>query len=465
MSTDIDIAVTPERAAVGAASGEDRQMHTLVKLLPSSGERERQVAIDICFVLDCSGTMRRFQLAPDEIARWSDIARSRGDLQIVTADRREGAIFSGRTAQELQSAATKPLVIAARAIKEVVGALAESDSASLVAFADRASLVYDSTRAFDKGQMFEVINELLTDSTAFQLGDGTMMAQAIDLAGQQMAKTLQPGTVGRIIILTDGIVHDPSETLRRLDAVREQSVSMTTVGIGQDFDEEYLTRVADRSGGQYYYAADPSELGKHLTEELSRLQATACQDVRFAIAGERDTVVVDLYQVQPATRGFEEIVTEDGWTRVRLGDLPANEPTSLLVELGLPELPDGPQQVATMELSWCPAGAEERQTERREVIIPYQKSLQAAERDPEVARVIDRVAVHKVEREAQWAQEDGDVEHATRKLREATRMLKKIGEEELAADFERQAEDLEKRAPEDRSRTKRLKAATRRLGA
>jgi Ca-activated chloride channel family protein len=383
---------------------------------------------------------------------------------MVTADRREGAIFSGLTAQELQAGATKPIVTAARAVKQVVGALRDTDSASLVAFADRASTVYDGARGLDKGQMFEVINDLLTDSAAFQLGDGTMMAHAIELTTKQVEKSAQPGSVTRVIIMTDGIVHDPTDTLARLDALRGQRVGVTTVGIGQDFDEEYLARIADRSGGQYYYAADPAELGNHLTAELARLQATAVQDATFSIRGERDAVVADLYQVQPVIRGFEEIVTEQGWTRARLGDLAGDEATAVLVELGLPELPDGPQHVATIEVSWRPLGSQQRRSDHSEAVIPYQKSLTPAPQDPEVAQLLDRVAVYKAEREAQWAQAEGDVERATRRLRDATRLLRKMGDEKLASDFERQAEDLEKRVPEDRSRTKRLKAATRRLG-
>jgi Ca-activated chloride channel family protein len=464
MSSNIDITVIPERSTVGAASGEDRQTHLLVRLQPSAAEGHH-VPVDLCFVLDCSGTMRRFQLAPDEIARWTDIARGRGELQMITADRRQGAMFTGRTAQELQTTATKPLVTAARAIKQVVGTLSESDSASLVAFADHAKLVYDGASLFDKGQMFEIINELLTDSDAFELGDGTVMARAMELAAKQVDKASRAGSVARVIIVTDGIVHDPTDTLRELETLRGRGAGITTIGIGQDFDEEYLTRVADRSGGQYYYAADPAELAAHLTEEAGRLQATACQDVGFGIRGERDAVVVDIYQVQPAIKGFEEIVTEQGWTRVKLGELPGGQAASLLVELGLPDLPDGPQTVAAMEVSWRPAGSQEHKTERREAGIQYEKILKPADRNQEVAGLIDRVAVYKAEREAQWAQEDGDIDRATRRLREATRLLKKIGEDKLAADFERQAEDLEKRVPEDKSRTKRLKAATRRLGA
>ena len=263
MSTNLEITVVPERPQVGAASGEDRQTHFLVKLLPSAAG-QRRVPLDICFVLDCSGTMRRFQLSPEEIAHWTNVAHGRGELQIVTADRREGAVFTGLTAQELQAAATRPLVTAARAIKRVIGALGEADSASLIAFANRAATVYDGTPGLDKAQVFVDYLEHLTDSDAFNLGDGTVMASAVDLTIKQVERTAQPGGVTRVIIMTDGIVHDPNETLRRLETLRAQGLGITTVGIGQDFDEEFLMRIADRSGGQYYYAADPNQLGDQL---------------------------------------------------------------------------------------------------------------------------------------------------------------------------------------------------------
>ena len=71
--------------------------------------------------------------------------------------------------------------------------------------------------------------------------------------------------------------------------------------------------------------------------------------------------------------------------------------------------------------------------------------------------------MYKYEREAQRAQERGDLEGAREKLGAATRQLHKLGEETLAQEMETQLAGLaQSDAP---SRVKRIKATTRRLGS
>ena len=83
--------------------------------------------------------------------------------------------------------------------------------------------------------------------------------------------------------------------------------------------------------------------------------------------------------------------------------------------------------------------------------------------DETVTGIVDRFAIYKFEREAQRAQERGDVEKAREKLGAATRELRRIGEGQLAEDMEGQIAVLNGAAV-DPSRIKRIKSTTRRLG-
>ena len=42
-------------------------------------------------------------------------------------------------------------------------------------------------------------------------------------------------------------------TLNNITAVQEKGYAITTFGVGEEFDEEFLIRVADNSRGEYHY--------------------------------------------------------------------------------------------------------------------------------------------------------------------------------------------------------------------
>ena len=80
-----------------------------------------------------------------------------------------------------------------------------------------------------------------------------------------------------------------------------------------------------------------------------------------------------------------------------------------------------------------------------------------------VQDAIQRVAIYREERRAQHAIERGEDEAATRHLQAATRMLRRMGAQSLAAEMEAAASEVQA-GTRSLSRTKRIKAATRRLG-
>src|SRR5690606_30358304 len=64
--------------------------------------------------------------------------------------------------------------------------------------------------------------------------------------------------------------------------------------------------------------------------------------------------------------------------------------------------------------------------------------------DSEVDEMVIRLEVYRAERAAQWAQEGGRRGLSTVRLREASKLLRRLGEGEIATEFERQAEDVER---------------------
>ena len=92
-------------------------------------------------------------------------------------------------------------------------------------------------------------------------------------------------------------------------------------------------RVADNSRGEYHYAADIADITARLDQEMTTLETTTITDLYLAARGLDGAVIQDVFSVRPAMTMFEEIFTEDGWWRTRVGDVSSESPVGIMVQV------------------------------------------------------------------------------------------------------------------------------------
>ena len=179
-------------------------------------------------------------------------------------------------------------------------------------------------------------------------------------------------------------------------------------------------------------------------------------------------MVQDIFLVRPAMTMFDEIHTEDGWLRAKIGDVSSAAPVGVMVQVAPPLLPAGERAIAETLLTWNSLDSSNAAlpgNDRSLITADFTDDPQAlSQTNSEVQDLVDRYTVYKYEREAQRAQDKGDLETAREKLGAATRQLRSIGENELAQEMEGQLADLGDETTNP-SRVKRIKATTRRLGS
>lgn len=92
-------------------------------------------------------------------------------------------------------------------------------------------------------------------------------------------------TVNRIILLTDGLANvgitDPERLCILAAKNREEDISTTTIGVGEDYDEVLLGKMAESGGGATYYIENPDDAPGVFKEELGYLLDLAAQDVQL----------------------------------------------------------------------------------------------------------------------------------------------------------------------------------------
>lgn len=242
----------------------------------------------------------------------------------------------------------------------------------------------------------------------------------------------------RILLLTDGRanhgVTDPA-VLRRLFAeAREQGVTTSTIGFGEDFDENLLRELADAGGGNTHYIEDPDQAPDVFRNELDELLSLSAQNVRAEVRLEAGVEVARVHHSYPREAA-------DGGLRLRLGDLYASEPKLLLLELGV-EL-DGEGADETPLAALVLTGdvlTDEGGIERRTVSLPI--GFNPAEGPvvhPEVTRTLVLLQAAQARREALEDESRGAHDDGAWKLREASRRLREAGDDDV---FQEEARDL-----------------------
>lgn len=166
-----------------------------------------------------------------------------------------------------------PLEMAKAACRATVGTLEGEDLIEVIAF--------DSTPVrYVKMQPSRYRARIEGEIARIQPGGGTEIFAALDMAYQDMSVT--QARRKHVILLTDGRAE--SQGLRELvQAMVSESVTITTVGLGEGADGDLLRTIADAGGGRYHAVPDPSSLPRIFTREAEFVSRQAAVEEWFPV--------------------------------------------------------------------------------------------------------------------------------------------------------------------------------------
>jgi Ca-activated chloride channel homolog len=154
------------------------------------------------------------------------------------------------------------------------------------------------------------------------------------LSGLSMVQRgLSKDTIHRVMLMTDGLANQGITDHPGLVAIGQahlaQGIRTTTLGFGNDFNEDLLTTVADESGGNFYFIDSPEKAPQVFLEELGELASVIGQNLEVVIRCEAGVTIADNLSKFPGTSTDSEQV----W---RVGDLYANDTRLLIFSLKVP---------------------------------------------------------------------------------------------------------------------------------
>lgn len=238
-------------------------------------------------------------------------------------------------------AAEGKMVYARQAAKLLASSMTPEDTFSLIVFDSSVRTIVPASHIQDPAAVHRAID---------RIGEGgsTNLYGGIDVGVQQVQASLQRGSMGRVIVLSDGQANHGITAPRAFADLSARSnahgVTVSTVGLGLDYNEDLLARISDLGGGSYDFVDDPSTLSAVFQDELNRTTAV------FGRRGSVDIIVgADVEPVELV--GWEGVRIEGGW-RVPIGDLHASQTRQIVAKVRVRGTHDGPIEAATATATW-----------------------------------------------------------------------------------------------------------------
>ncbi|HET9953332.1 MAG TPA: VWA domain-containing protein [Polyangiaceae bacterium] len=123
-------------------------------------------------------------------------------------------------------------------------------------------------------------SRIQADVQRIQPGGGTELFPALDMAYQDLS--VVQARKKHVILLTDG--QAPTQGLRELaQAMLAEAITVTTVGLGGDVNQELLRTLADAGGGRFHAVPDPNSLPRIFTRETELVSQQAAVEEWFAV--------------------------------------------------------------------------------------------------------------------------------------------------------------------------------------
>ncbi|MEO0352417.1 MAG: VWA domain-containing protein [Cyanobacteria bacterium P01_A01_bin.15] len=321
-----------------------------------------------------------------------------------------------------------PIKTIRTAAKKIIDSLSPQDRISVVSFDHQAQLVVPNQAVTDPDAIKQAIKGI-------RAGGGTAIDEGLKLGIEEVAKG-KTGTVSQIFLLTDGEnEHGDNDRCQKLAQLAVgYSVTVSTLGFGERWNQDVLEQLADAGNGSLAYIQSPDTAIQEFSRLFSRAQSVSLTNAYLVLTLQPQVRLAELKpiaQVLPETIELD-VRREGEQAIVRLGDLMTNTPRVILATLYISQLSVGTHAIAYAEIQYDdPAFGSSLSTDRAIVDVAVQTSYQP-QMDPEVQQYILTLAKYRQTQIAETKLQAGDRTGAITMLQSATQTAIQMGDQNAA---------------------------------
>ncbi len=254
-------------------------------------------------------------------------------------------------------------------------------------------------------------------------GGGTQIPQGLD-RGFETLQNAPAGYARRVVLVSDGIDGSgvgPQGVRTNVARYGQSGVTVAALGIGTDYDEAFLTAVADAGNGAYAYLATGSELQGFLAQEMRAASAMVAERVAFDFALPPNTRFVAAHGATANHRA--------GGVHLDVGNMAAGDQRHIVLQLESTAMTTGPLGGIGVDLSFTDRGTGQLASLHAgalQVAGVSDEALAAATRNNAAFAAAKAVLLEQSQLEAMNEWRQGNVEGAVRMARDNAARLQQL---------------------------------------
>ncbi len=289
--------------------------------------------------------------------------------------------------------------------------LSSDDTVSLVSYNHDVDVMSPAAPLRNsRDKLLEAIDNLKADGT-------TGLYAGVKEGGRQVEEFVSDNNINRVILLSDGLANvgpsTPGELAELGRKLASKGISVSTIGLGLDYNEDLMQRLAAASDGNHVFVERPSDLAEIFDREFGDALSVSARDI---------TIIIE------CKLGFKpmRILGRDGSidgdkVTLKLNQLQADNERYVVVELQAPEgRGEGAADVADVTVTYLdldkggsPARAEAKPSVR---FSANAKEVEEGVNKPVMSQVTQQIATEKSEKAVEL-RDAGDVAGARKGAR------------------------------------------------
>lgn len=338
---------------------------------------------------------------------------------------------------------------------QLVKRFRSQDVLSIVSFNDFSSVLFPATRGPEKRKLEQEIHKLLA-------GGGTEIFQGLEAGLGEVLKHHSPSFVNHMILITDGRTYgDEQECLRLAEEAKRRGISITGMGIGSEWNDEFLDELTGKTGGTSLFMQNSKDIQRFLEDVFDGLHEIYAESVRLDLNLRPGVELKYTFRIQPGALPLDIDMP------IQLGNIPVDQSLSVLLELVVNSVDnEGEDFVISDGKILLDVPTMTTPTSSISLILTRPTSISTDELEPppvSIIQAMSKLTLYRMQEQARADLEAGDIEKATQRLQAMATKLLTDGEPELANTILNEVERIQHGQNISEDGDKRIKYGTRAL--
>jgi Ca-activated chloride channel family protein len=292
----------------------------------------------------------------------------------------------------------------------ILDRLRPGDRFSLITYDDHAQVLVAAEPVEGLARTRAVI-------AAIQPGGSTNIQAGLEEGYRQLRRSSSRRATNRLLLFSDGQANagitSPHWLGEMAQAEAENGISLSTFGVGNDFNENLMADLSEHGLGMYYFIDEPGDIAEILAREFRAVEEVVATDIRIEVHFGADIEIAQVMANRYEIRGNKVIIHG--------GDLSAGERRRFQIRIHPPAHRPGSYGAGGVKMSYRPAGQDHVVRRQEPLHLRYLADARKVENSRNSA-ISERAGVfeaHHARSRAAEAADRGDLRQAQAILAQA----------------------------------------------